>query len=216
MRILIIIFLCTLCLNLFCQKKVQDPVPIQFSGKVVGSDENGEIIPLPYTSVSVIGTNRGSIADEEGFFSFVALKGEKVTFSRLGFKDVDFIIPDTLKSNHYSWIQIMSEDDNLLDYVTIMPWPNRDHFKQEFLAMDISDELREHAAANLASDVLKELRYTVPTDGKEAVNIYQRQQVEEYKYVGQYKPQRIFDLFAWKKFIEAWKRGDFKRKKKKE
>lgn len=200
---------------LSAQKKDATPIPIQFSGKVVGPDEKGDVMPLPYTTVAVQGTNRGDLSDYDGFFSFIALKGETVVFSRLGYKDVTFQIPDTLSSNYYTWIQVMSEDDYWLDEVMIYPWPSKEHFKQEFLAIDISNELREKAQANLAEDVLKEIRYSVPADGREAVGIVMRQNAEDYRYVGQYKPQRIFDVMAWKRFIEAWKRGDFKNKKKK-
>ena len=198
------------------QNKENESKAIQFSGKVVGADEKGEIIPLPYTTIAVKNTSRGSVSDYDGFFSFVALKGETVVFSRIGYKDVEFTLPDTLSSSYYTWIQVMTEDDVWLDAVVIYAWPSREHFKQEFLAIDISNELREQAQANLAKDVLTNLRYTVPVDGKEATSVYVRQQAEEFKYTGQFKPQRIFDVMAWKKFIEAWKRGDFKRKKKKE
>lgn len=198
------------------QKKEAEPQPIQFSGKVVGPDEHGEIAPLPYTTIAVKGTSRGSVSDYEGFFSFVALKGETVIFSRIGFKNVEYTIPDTLSSSYYTWIQIMSEDNIWLDEVVIYPWPSREHFKQEFLAIDITNELREQAQTNLAHEVLTRMRHTVSVDGKEASSVYMRQQAEDYKYVGQYKPQKIFDIMAWKRFIEAWKRGDFKRKKKKD
>lgn len=216
MRILLLIFFSLLiCDCIEAQRKENQPTPIQFSGRVVTADENGDIMPLPYTNVRVLGTSRGSVADHEGFFSFVALKGEVISFSRIGYSDTKFTVPDTLTSNYYTWIQIMNEDNVWLEQVVIYPWPSKEHFKQEFLAIDISNELREQAQANLAEDVLREIRYSVPADGKEAGSIFQRQQAEEFKYVGQYKPQRIFDVFAWKKFIEAWKRGDFKKKKKK-
>ena len=107
----------------------------------------------------------------------------------------------------------MSQDSILLDEVVIFPWPDRDFFKQEFLAIDISDELREQAEENVAKEVLSEMRHTVPADGREAGNIYLAQKAAEFKYSGQYKPQRIFDVMAWKRFIEAWKRGDYKKKK---
>jgi hypothetical protein len=196
-------------------KNTNNQQVIQFSGKVVGPDENGEIMPLPYTTVAVKNTSRGSIADADGFFSFVALKGEKIVFSRIGYKDTEFTVPDTLSSNYYTWIQVMSEDEVWLNKVAIYPWPSKEHFKQEFLAIDISNELRDYAALNMAKEVLSDLRYTVPVDGREASSVYIRQQAEDFKYTGQYKPQRIFDVFAWKKFIEAWKNGDFKKKKKK-
>jgi hypothetical protein len=186
---------------------------IQFTGKVVTADEDGDIIPLPYVNVAVEGTSRGAVSEYDGYFSFVAKTGEEVSFSRIGFRTVNFTIPDTMENNFYSWIQIMSQDSILLDEVVIFPWPDRDYFKQEFLAIDISDELREQAEENLANEVMSEMRHSVPVDGKEASNVYLAQKAAEFKYSGQYKPQRIFDVMAWKQFIEAWKRGDYKRKK---
>lgn len=188
---------------------------IEFSGMVFTEGEDGSPVPLPYTNVSVLGTSRGTSTDIDGFFSFVALAGETVVFSRIGYKTVNIKIPDTLQSHQYKWIQIMTEDNYLLPEAVIFPWPSRDHFKQEFLAIDISNELREKARENLAEEVLSEMRYTVPADGRESTSLVLRQQANEYVYTGQIRPQNIFNPLAWKKFIEAWKRGDFKSKEKK-
>ncbi|MBK9152009.1 MAG: carboxypeptidase-like regulatory domain-containing protein [Saprospiraceae bacterium] len=188
---------------------------IEFSGMVFTEGEDGSPVPLPYTNVSVLGTSRGTATDIDGFFSFVALAGETVVFSRIGYKTVNIKIPDTLQSHQYKWIQIMTEDNYLLPEAVIFPWPSRDHFKQEFLAIDISNELREKARENLAEEVLSEMRYTVPADGRETTSLVLRQQANEYVYTGQIRPQNIFNPLAWKKFIEAWKRGDFKSKEKK-
>ena len=189
---------------------------IQFTGKVVTSDEKGNIIPLPFTTIAVKGTSRGSSSEMDGYFSFVALKGETISFSRIGFKTVEYTIPDTMKGDYYSWIQIMSTDNILLPEVVIYPWPSREHFKQDLLAMDISNELREAARKNMAQEFLREMRYGVPADGREAASLSFRQTANKATYAGQIAPQRIFDVFAWKQFIEAWKRGDFKKKDKKD
>lgn len=185
---------------------------IQFSGLVVTENAEGDAVPLPYTNIGIMGTSRGTSADSEGYFSIVAQKGETVKFTRIGFKDVEYTIPDTLTQTLYYYIQIMSEDDYLLDAAVIFPWPDREYFKYEFLAIDISDELREKAEENLASDVLEELRYTIPADGTEATSVVLRENAQNFQYVGQTKPQNIFNPLAWKKFIDAWKRGDFKKK----
>jgi hypothetical protein len=201
---------------LSAQKIKDDQVKvIEFSGMVFTEGEDGSPVPLPYTNVSVMGTSRGTSTDIDGFFSFVALAGETVVFSRIGYKTVNINIPDTLQSHQYKWIQIMSEDNYLLPEAVIFPWPSRDHFKQEFLAIDISNELREKAKENLAEEVMSEMRYTIPADGKETSSLVLRQQATEYVYTGQIKPQNVFNPLAWKKFIEAWKRGDFKSKEKK-
>ena len=194
----------------------QDSV-IQFSGLVVAEGENveGDPVLLPFTNIGIVGTSRGTSSDSEGYFSIVAKKGEVVRFTRIGYKDVEYTIPDTLSQTLYFYIQIMSEDENILPEAVIFPWPDRDYFKYEFLAIDISDELREKAEENLAEEVLDELRYTVPVDGGEATSFVLRENARNFQYVGQTKPQNIFNPLAWKQFIDAWKRGDFKKKDKK-
>jgi len=191
----------------------QDSV-IQFSGRVVANVDNN-LEPLPYTTIGIVGTSRGSTADLDGFFSFVAVKGETVKFSRIGYKDAEYTVPDSLSQSLYFYVQIMSEDSFLLPEAVIYPWPDREYFKYEFLAIDISDQERERLQENLAQEVLSEMRYTVPTDGKEVVTRELAANAAEYYYEGQFKPQNIFNPLAWKRFVDAWRRGDFKNKKKK-
>jgi hypothetical protein len=193
----------------------QQPKVVQFSGMVFHNVDSIEPEPLPYTAIRVKGTGRGATANEDGFFSFVALAGETIEFSRIGYNSVEIKIPDTLSSDQYKWIQVMTEDPIEAYTAVIMPWPSNDHFKQEFLAIDISNQLRDHAIANLADEKLKEIRYSVPADGRETTSLVIRDQARDYIYTGQIKPQNIFNPLAWKQFIDAWRRGDFKSKKKK-
>jgi hypothetical protein len=211
---LFVIIALFLSVNLFSQEKDSVAV-IQFSGRVVTADENGDIMPLPYVNVGIMNSTRGDFSDYDGFFSFVGLAGERVVFSRIGYKTVEYVIPDSLTEARYTYIQIMSQDNVLLPEVVIMPWPSREHFKQEFLALDVTSEVRDAALANLAENVMRELRYTIPADGRETSDLVFQQQQIEYQYSGQIKPQRIFDPLAWKRFIDAWRRGDFKNKKEK-
>jgi hypothetical protein len=199
----------------FAQQKDEPIKVVEFSGKVVYEDENGNPAPLPYTNVAVKGTNRGAFTEFDGFFALVALAGETVVFSRIGYKTVEIKIPDKLISDRYTWVQIMTEDNYVLPEAVIMPWPSKEHFKQEFLAIDISNELRENAMANLADEKMKEIRYSVPVDGRETTSLVIKQQATDYVYTGQMKPQNIFNPIAWKNFIDAWRRGDFKKKEKK-
>ncbi len=187
---------------------------IQFSGKVV-SEEGGELIPLPYTNIAIMGTSRGTFTGIDGFFSLVAQASDTVVFTRIGYDDVKYVIPDTLNEQFYSWIQIMTQGDYLLPEAVIMPWPDRDYFEIEFLALDVTNELRTKAQENLAKEVLDDMRHTVSADGGETFALQNQRYIQDFQYAGQYKPQHIFSPLAWVKFIKAWKRGDFKRKKKK-
>jgi hypothetical protein len=217
MRLGVLIFVFTISVfgDLFGQQKDEPIKVIEFSGKVVAADDKGNPIPLAYTNVAVKGTNRGSFTEYDGFFSLVALAGETVVFSRIGYQTVEIKIPEKLISDRYTWVQIMAEDNYWLPEAVIMPWPSREHFKQEFLAIDISNELRENAMANLADEKLREIRYSVPADGRETSSLVLKQQATDYIYTGQMKPQNIFNPLAWKNFIDAWRRGDFKKKDRK-
>jgi hypothetical protein len=186
---------------------------VQFSG-VVLTEENGTLIPLPYTNIYIKNTRRGTFSSIDGFFSLVGRKGEIVVFSMVGFKTVEYTIPDSLTDNRYSVYQLMTKDTILLPETVIYPWPSREHFKQEFLAMDITDQLEMQAAENLSEKALAQIREYLPSDGAENVSIYLKEQAKSYYYEGQFRPVNILNVFAWKQFIDAWKRGDFKKKKK--
>jgi len=81
--------------------------------------------------------------------------------------------------------------------------------------MDVTQEMQDKAVENLAQDALARGRDIVALDGKEHTNYYLRQQSRQYYYIGQTPPMNIFNPISWKKFFDAWKDGDFKKKKKK-
>lgn len=184
---------------------------VQFSGMVLdGSTE--QLFPVPYTNIIVKGKGRGTYSDLKGFFSIVAEKGDIIVFSSVGYKTVEYRIPKDLKDDRYSMVQLMTQDDINLPEVVIFPWPNRDHFKLEFLAMDVTPELQRRAVENLAQETLNKAKVGVIPDGRENASYYLRQQANQYYYIGQQPPMNIFNPVAWSKFFQAWKNGDFKKK----
>ncbi|NNE29564.1 MAG: carboxypeptidase-like regulatory domain-containing protein [Saprospiraceae bacterium] len=188
---------------------------VQFSG-VVLDGSNDELLPVPYTNVIVKDKGRGTFTDFKGFFSIVAAKGDVIQFSAIGYKTVEVMIPDSLRDSRYSLVQLMTQDTFNLPETVVFPWPSREHFKLEFLAMDVTQELEEIARENLAQEVLENGRSKVRVDANESADIYLRQQASNYYYYGQRPPMNIFNPIAWKKFFDAWKRGDYKNKDKKE
>ena len=184
---------------------------VQFSGMVLdGSDEN--LYPVPFTNILVSEKGRGTYSDLKGFFSIVVEKGDTIVFSAIGYKDIEFQIPDSLQSTHYSIVQLMTQDTFNLPETIVFPWPSRDHFKLEFLAMDITNEMQERALENLVQETLTRQRNEVPTDANEQADFYLRKQASNYYYIGQTPPMNIFNPIAWKKFFDAWQNGDFKKK----
>lgn len=201
---------------LFCVSvmtaQISESSLVQFSGMVLdGSNE--DLYPVPYTNILVKGRGRGTYSDFKGFFSIVVQKADTIVFSALGYKTVEFIIPDDLEDDRYSLVQLMTQDAINLPETVVFPWPSREHFKLEFLAMDVTPELQQIASRNLATEALARMRNEVATDGNENADYYMRQQSKEYYHIGQQAPMHIFNPIQWKKFFDAWKRGDFKKRK---
>ena len=182
---------------------------VQFSGIVVSEDS---LKPVPYCTIIDNQTKRGTTSDYFGYFSFVAKKGDSIIFSSVGYKKNSFSIPDTLTSNKYSLIQIMYSDTIMLKTAVIYPWPSKEQFAKAFVEAEIPNDDYQRAMKNLSRSQLNERMEFTPMDG--ALNFkWQQQQIQsKLYYAGQYAPNSLLNPFAWAKFIEAWKRGDFKQR----
>ena len=202
------IFLLFFFTNILKAQKIIDY--IQFSGIVISQDS---LKPVPFCSIIDKKTNRGTISDYFGYYSFVAHKGDTVFFRSIGFKESSFIIPDTLTTNKYSLIQIMIEDTIMLKTAVIYPWPSKEQFAKAFVETSIPNDDYKRAINNLSKEKLKERMQFIPMDG--ALNFKWKQQQIQSKlyYAGQYAPITLLNPIAWTQFIQAWKRGDFKTNK---
>ena len=201
------------CLGLHAQLVDQNGEElVQFSGMVLDGT-NSELLPVPYATVLIVGDGRGTYANLEGFFSIVTHKGDSILFSALGYEDALYVVPDTLQDDKYSIVQLLTKNDIDLPAAVVFPWPSRDHFKLEFLAMDVTTELQTIASNNLSADKLERLQESVPRSGAENGSYYLRQQARQTYYIGQRPPMNIFSPVAWKQFFDGWKRGDFKKQK---
>lgn len=209
---LLCIFLGLFIANVASAQTEESLKVIQFSG-VVTIEDGDELFPLPGATVAVKGTSRGTVTELDGFFSLVALSGETIQFRFLGFKPQEVVIPDTAKV-YYSIVLNLEREASELPMVEILPIPSREFFKQEFLAMEITNPFEERARENLSSGLMAAIRENLPIDGTEAARYELKTQAASYYSYGQFKPQNVLNPFAWKKFIESWKKGDFKRKKK--
>lgn len=183
---------------------------IQFSGVVVSGDD---LEPISFTSIMIQNTHRGTISDYYGYFSFVAEVNDTILFSSIGYKDAQFIIPDTLPSFRYSIIQLLQPDTIVLPEATVYPWPTKEQFKQAFLNAHVPDDDLARAQKNLDPRTMEALMASMPM-GPSGNFKYQMQEYQtRIYYSGQAPPLNILNPLAWAKFIQAWKDGDFKQEK---
>lgn len=184
---------------------------VQFSGVIVTGDS---LKPIPFVSIVIKDSYRGTISDYNGFFSFVAQLQDTIEFSAIGFKKGIYVIPDTLNTDRYSLIKIMTRDTILLQETIIYPWPTKDQFRQAFLGLQVPDNDLERAKRNLALSEMRELMLNTPMDGSGNYKALMMEKQSKLYTAGQYPSISLLNPIAWAKFIEAWQRGDYKRKNK--
>jgi hypothetical protein len=186
---------------------------IQFSGIVVEADS---LKPVPFTKIIIKHSNRGTLADFYGYFSFVAQEKDTIVFSATGYKKSQYIIPDTLSGNKYSLIQLLQQDTIFLKETVIYPWPTKEQFKEVFMNMKIPDDDLERAKKNLEREEIKEKFETLAMDGSMNYKGYQQQYQSKLYWAGQYPPNNILNPFAWAQFVKMWREGKLKIKKENE
>tara|TARA_B110000037_G_C17116894_1_gene504155 strand:- start:2341 stop:2979 length:639 start_codon:yes stop_codon:yes gene_type:complete len=191
--------------------QAQEKKIIQFSGYVLTPDS---LIGIPFVNIFETKTFRGTSSYIDGYFSFAAETGDTIKFSSIGFKESIFVIPNELMTNKYSIVKMLSQDTTYIDSVLIYPWPTKELLKQAFLDIELGESDNDRALKNLEREYLREIGEAMAYDADENVDYYMRAEAQKFYYAGQAPPQNIFNLFAWAKFIEAWKRGDFKKRKK--
>ena len=187
---------------------IKDSV-IQLYGIVMTADS---LRGVPSASVLVVGKGRGTITNSDGVFSIAVLKGDKITFTSIGFKNKTIDIPTNLTDNQYSVIQLLVSDTAYLPATILRPRPSREQFERDFVNNVIPDDNYEIARKNTDEASRRLLLATLPMDGKEAVSYQLKQQASKYYYAGQLPPINILNPLAWADFIKSWKRGDFKNK----
>jgi hypothetical protein len=182
---------------------------VQLYGVVMTADS---LKGIPAVSIVIKGQNRGTISNEQGVFSIVALKGDQIEFTSIGFKPKTINVPANLEGNQHSVIQLMVQDTVYLPATIIKRRPSREQFERDFLNTKVPDDQQEIARKNNDAYTRRALLAILPSDGREASNQYLRQNANRYYYAGQAPPQNIFNPLAWAEFIKAWKRGDYKKK----
>lgn len=215
-KLIVLVGLMTVVLGAFSQSKTSTAdstkkkrTLIQFSGVVVEGDS---LNPVPYASIIVRHTRRGTISDYFGYYSFVAAQADTIEFSAIGFASAQYIIPDTLSETMYSLIQVLRKDTIYLKTAEVFPWPSKEQFKQAFLNLNIKDDDLARATKNMNRADLKEQMLGMAMDASMSYKYNMQQYQSRLYYSGQYPPNNLLNPIAWAKFIQAWKNGDFKKK----
>lgn len=188
----------------------QDKNIVQISGVIMTADS---LRAVPNTTVVVKNQNRGVISSDRGVFSIVCYKGDTLQFTALGFREKNYVVPHSIQGEYFSMIQLMVQDTFYLPETIVRPVPSKKEFDYAFRNWRIPDDQLELARKNTNAYTLRVLGYTLPKDGGENQSAYQNIQATRAVYYGQTPPSNLFSPIAWAQFFDAWKRGDFRRKR---
>lgn len=189
--------------------KYHEEFLIQFSGVLLTADS---LKAVPYVSVRVKNTNKGTVSNEKGIFSIIAKKRDTILFSSIGYKTETYIVPENLNGQFYSMIKVMSTDTLTFDPVIVRPFVSKELFQHYLVNADLPNDAPV-LDESLSPEALREMAFSLPMDGSESQRYQLNNQIKSYYYSGQTVPINILNPFAWAEFVKAWKRGDFKSKK---
>ena len=181
---------------------------VKIAGVTVTSDS---LKPVPFVNVLIKGNYTGTMADYSGFYSIIAKAGDTLIFSSMGYRNEEYIIPDTLKNEQYSLIQTLNKDTVQLSVTTIKVWPSYEQFKQAFLNVDIKDSDLARAKKNLDHDILRDQALSLHLGELGNQKYMLNQETARLYSIGQLPVNNYLNPVAWRKFIKAWKDGQFKK-----
>lgn len=225
-KVLFSLFISCCCLVLVAQAQSpkSDRKAVQLSGLTVSSDSMDVI---PFTTILVKNRFKGTISDNSGFFSFVALEGDTIVFSGIGYKTSLMVVnKEAAADDIFSVLMPMMRDTLELPMAIIYPWPSKEAFRQEFLALELKDDIYTRAARNLENELLAQLASAMTMDASENQRMYMQKTIAQTYYAGGQQnfqqlggpnaipiPSTLLNPLAWAEFVKAIKRGDFKKKK---
>jgi hypothetical protein len=184
---------------------------ILFTGLVLTSDS---LKPIPFVSIKSNRRGLMGYTDLLGHFDIVVKKGDTIWFTQAEKISSWHVIPDTLTQNRYHVVKTMAQDTQDLPVIFIRAMPPKVFFDYDFVNSNPPDDAYDRARRNLEMEAAKEEARLRPADAKASQQMLAQSRANQLYYYKQAPPQNYLSPVAWMQFIEAWKRGDFKKKKK--
>lgn len=183
---------------------------VQINGVVMTSDS---LYGIPDAIVSVKNQSKGTYTSEQGVFALVCFKGDTIQFRSLGFNGKEYVVPEDIKGNTISLVQLLSQDTFFLNETIIHALPSKENFNYAFQNLNLEDDRYEIARKNSDLAMMRMMSVILRPDGRAGQAYAQKDAAYRAAYAGQQQPMNILSPIKWGQFIEAWKRGDFRKKK---
>lgn len=210
-HIAVLIFTLLIGLSAFGQRRDL----VQFSGIIKATDTD---ITVPY--VTIKNTSFGNhtyISNHEGYFTFVAHKGDVIEFSSIGYQSFTITIPH-VEGDKYSVnleMQSLVEELPVVHVGPPLPWASIEEFTADFLALNNSSDEFLSAKRNLSPEKLAALSMIVPRSAEEIGSFSGRMNHVQMsnRAMHQNALSSLMNPFAWGQLINQIKKGDFSRQR---
>jgi CarboxypepD_reg-like domain len=189
----------------------QEKKLIQLTGKI--TDEL--LQPLPFAHVLVLENYRGALSNTYGNFSVVVEESDSVLISAVGYKSKYLSIPQNYPGHFMNVDIILRIDTLVIAEAQIYPWKNYEEFKEAFVNLKLPTDNMEKARRNIALIRTQIIMDREPS-ARANFNYIMEKQYQQTFTQGQLPSYQILNPFAWAKFFQALKRGDFKYDRSKE
>jgi len=161
----------------------QEPKVYQLSGMVL-SATTGE--PIPYVSIRVGKTRRGTVANADGFYSLPVVRGDTLYFSALGYKRGRFIVSeylqaytgDTTEGFIYA-VNYLTEDTIELPTVRISAIRTPEELKTALLNIPLETQTQV-ARDNVSPELIAYFLQNLPLDPQERIKVAEQRYRDIY------------------------------------
>ena len=201
------IFLLTLGIAQGQTKKI-----LHFSGLITST---GSDLPVGFVTIKNTSYNNQTfMANNEGYFSFVAHVGDVIQFTSVGFDPVTFEIPNVEGDKYTASIKMRALVIEL-PAITPYPWASYEDYLADFMALGSGEDPVAAAKRNLSPEAMAALARIVPRNADEiqTYNSLQRHQYMQNKNINQRMNNPFLNPFNWYQFINSIKKGDYSREK---
>lgn len=161
----------------------QEPKVYQLSGMVL-SATTGE--PIPYVSIRVGKTRRGTVANADGFYSLPVVRGDTLYFSALGYKRGRFIFSEYLQAytgdttgGFIYAVNYLTEDTIELPTVRISAIRTPEELKTALLNIPLETQTQV-ARDNVSPELIAYFLQNLPLDPQERIKVAEQRYRDIY------------------------------------
>ncbi|MEN3040995.1 MAG: carboxypeptidase-like regulatory domain-containing protein [Bacteroidia bacterium] len=160
-----------------------EPTVYQLSGMIL-SATTGE--PIPFVSIRVGKTRRGTVSNAEGFYSLPVIRGDTLIFSALGYKRarfsvgayLDSYVGDTTQGLIYA-VHYLVEDTIELPTVRISSIRTPEELRTALLNIPLETQTQP-ARDNVSPELIAYFMQNLPADPQERIKIAQQRYRDLY------------------------------------